>query len=88
MDNYQYETEYKGAVISPAECLNSYPDADIYVASSNYHNEIVHQLREARVAENRIYDLSGEEFDLESKQFLNYPILFMIKTKLLWTADV
>lgn len=76
VDNYQCGTEYKGVpVVSLKECLSSYPDADIYVASSLYHNDIVHQLKEASVSENRIYDLSGEYYDLESRQYFDLPYL-------------
>ena len=83
VDNYQCGTEYKGVpVLSLKECLSLYPDGDIYVASSIYHDDIVHQLKEAGVEENRIYDLSGEYYDLESRQYFDLPYLIHDKDEI------
>lgn len=77
VDNYKYGMICEGIpVISFNDYLENYKDADVYVASNRFRKEIIAQLRDNGIAEDKIIDLTNVFASAESRQYFDLPELF------------
>lgn len=76
IDNYKHGTECEGLpVISFEDYLENYQDADVFVASNWYHEEMVAQLHAHGIEENKIIDLTECFASAENRQYFDLPEL-------------